>query len=109
MSSSSATREGAAPSDVVDDSAPHLHRGLSIRHIQMIALGGAIGVGLFMYTGKAIHTAQPEISLCSLAVGIAARLVKRAMGELSLHKPVSGSFDTYAREFVDNKAGFFSA
>ncbi len=62
----------------------HLHRSLSNRHIQLIAIGGAIGTGLFMGSGKTIHTAGPSIMLIYLIIGLALFFVMRAMGEVLL-------------------------
>ncbi|RJQ75828.1 amino acid permease [Pseudonocardiaceae bacterium YIM PH 21723] len=72
----------------------------------MIAMGGAIGVGLFLGAGKRLHDVGPGLVLSYLACGIAAFFVMRALGELVLYKPVSGSFVEYAREFIGPWAGF---
>ncbi|OYD06208.1 amino acid permease [Paludifilum halophilum] len=83
-----------------------LSRGLKERHIQLIAIGGAIGVGLFLGSAKAIRTAGPALMLSYLLGGVVIFLIMRALGELALYKPVSGSFSAYAREFVAPWAGF---
>jgi AAT family amino acid transporter/D-serine/D-alanine/glycine transporter len=72
----------------------------------MIAIGGAIGVGLFLGSGKAIAKAGPGLLLSYAIGGIAIFFIMRALGELLLHKPVAGSFATYAEEFVGPFAGF---
>ena len=91
-----------------NDSTLELRRGLSNRHIQMIALGGAIGVGLFLYSSEAIHRAGPALLICYLFGGSMIFLIARALGELALYRPVSGSFATYADEFIGPRAGFFT-
>jgi AAT family amino acid transporter/D-serine/D-alanine/glycine transporter len=89
-----------------DTSAHELHRGLKERHIQMIAIGGAIGVGLFYGSAKAIDRAGPSLILAYAVAGIVIFLIMRALGELLLYRPVTGSFATYADEFVGRWAGF---
>ncbi|MBS1186118.1 MAG: D-serine/D-alanine/glycine transporter [Burkholderiaceae bacterium] len=85
-----------------------LERGLKERHIRLIALGGAIGVGLFLGSAKAIHQAGPGLILSYMIAGIAVFFTMRALGELLLHRPVAGSFATYAEEYVGPWAGFFT-
>jgi L-asparagine permease len=72
----------------------------------MIAMGGAIGVGLFLGVGGRMAQAGPALVLAYLLCGVAAFFVMRALGELVLHRPVSGSFVEYAREFIGPWAGF---
>jgi len=83
-----------------------LVRGLKNRHVQMIALGGAIGSGLFLGSAQAIHKAGPSLLLAYGLGGLAVFFMARALGELLLYRPVSGSFATYAEEFVGPWAGF---
>jgi AAT family amino acid transporter len=83
-----------------------LARKLKSRHIHMIAIGGAIGVGLFLGSGKAISMAGPGLLLSYAVGGIAVFFIMRALGELLMHKPVAGSFATYAEEYVGPFAGF---
>lgn len=85
-----------------------LHRGLKNRHIQMIALGGAIGTGLFYGSGTSIKLVGPGISLSYLIGGIAIFFIMRALGEMSVEEPVSGSFSHYAYRYWGDFAGFFS-
>jgi L-asparagine transporter-like permease len=66
----------------------------------MIAIGGAIGVGLFLGSAKAIHDTGPSLVLCYLVAGAAIFLMMRALGELSLYRPVAGAFASYADEFL---------
>ena len=84
----------------------HLSRNLRDRHIQLIALGGTIGVGLFLGSAKAIHHAGPGLLLAYAVGGIAIFLIMRALGELLTYRPVAGSFAVYADEFCGPFAGF---
>ncbi|MRH92776.1 amino acid permease [Nocardia sp. SYP-A9097] len=81
-------------------------RGLSPRTIQMIAIGGAIGTGLFYGAGGAIEQAGPALILAYLAAGLAIFVIMRALGELLTYRPVTGSFAEYANEFLGRFAGF---
>ncbi|MGW1681493.1 amino acid permease [Saccharopolyspora sp. NPDC002376] len=81
-------------------------KGLKNRHVQMIAMGGAIGVGLFLGAGGRMAQAGPALVVSYLLCGIAAFFVMRALGELVLYRPVAGSFVEYAREFIGPWAGF---
>ncbi|MER8232013.1 amino acid permease [Streptomyces sp. NPDC094049] len=81
-------------------------RGLGARQIQMIAIGGAIGTGLFLGAGKAIAKAGPSLILAYAIAGLVIFFIMRALGELLMYRPVSGSFSEYAREFVGPFAGF---
>src|SRR6201982_6012 len=83
-----------------------LARTLRNRHIQLIAFGGTIGVGLFLGSAKAIHNAGPGLLLAYAIGGIAIFLIMRALGELLTYRPVAGSFAVYADEFVGPFAGF---
>ncbi|MBY8879271.1 amino acid permease [Actinacidiphila acidipaludis] len=81
-------------------------RGLGSRQIQMMAIGGAIGTGLFLGAGKAIHQAGPSLLLMYAVAGVAVFCIMRALGELLTYRPVSGSFADYAREFLGPFTGF---
>ena len=83
-----------------------LTRSLKSRHIQLIALGGTIGVGLFLGSAGAIHKAGPGLLLSYAIGGIAIFFIMRALGELLTYRPVAGSFASYAEEFVGPFAGF---
>ncbi|KAL9008146.1 MAG: hypothetical protein Q9173_006696 [Seirophora scorigena] len=87
-------------------SAP-LHRKLKSRHIQMIAIGGIIGPGLFVGSGNALHLAGPAGILISFSlVGIVVFFVMQSLGEVATLIPVSGSFTEYASRFVDDSVSF---
>jgi amino acid transporter, AAT family len=83
-----------------------LTRSLKSRHIQLIALGGTIGVGLFLGSAGAIHKAGPGLLMSYAIGGIAIFFIMRALGELLTYRPVAGSFASYAEEFVGPFAGF---
>src|SRR6201992_1304893 len=83
-----------------------LTRGLKSRHIQLIALGGTIGVGLFLGSAGAMHKAGPGLLLSYAIGGIAIFFLMRALGELLTYRPVAGSFATYAEEFINPFSGF---
>lgn len=85
-----------------------LQRGLKNRHIQLIAIGGAIGVGLFLGSGKSIHFAGPSIMLVYLITGIMLFFMMRALGELLLYRPTTGSFTDFAETFIGPWAGFIT-
>ena len=85
-----------------------LSRNLRDRHIQLIALGGTIGVGLFLGSAKSIHKAGPGLLLAYAIGGIAIFLIMRALGELLTYRPVAGSFAVYADEFCGPFAGFIT-
>ena len=91
-----------------EGSGEHLHRSLQNRHVQLIAIGGAIGTGLFMGSGKTIHAAGPSILLVYLVIGVMLFFVMRAMGELLLHNLAYKSFQDFAAEFLGPWAGFFA-
>lgn len=83
-----------------------LKRNLKSRHIEMIAIGGAIGTGLFYGSAWAIKTAGPAISLVYLLAAIAIYVIVRCLGEMAVEEPVSGSFVSYARRYVSPYLGF---
>ncbi|HZC87804.1 MAG TPA: amino acid permease [Steroidobacteraceae bacterium] len=83
-----------------------LARNLRNRHIQLIAIGGTVGVGLFLGSAKAIHDAGPGLLLAYALGGVAIFFIMRALGELLTYRPVAGSFATYADEFCGPLPGF---
>lgn len=82
------------------------HKGLSVRQVNMIAIGGAIGTGLFMGAGGRLEQAGPGIVFSYAICGVLAFFILRALGELVMYRPSSGSFVSYAREFYGEKAAF---
>lgn len=92
----------------VDNDGEHLQRSLSNRHIQLIAIGGAIGTGLFMGSGKTISVAGPSIILVYSLIGVMLFFVMRAMGELLLHNLQYKSFQDFAADLLGPWAAFFS-
>ena len=89
-------------------SAKHpLARRLKSRHLQMIAIGGSIGTGLFVGSGYALANGGPGAVLIGyVIVGYALLTVVNALGELSVQFPVSGSFNAFFTRFVDPSWGF---
>jgi L-asparagine transporter-like permease len=81
---------------------------LSARHIQFIAIGGAVGAGLFVGSGVAISRAGPALLVGYGAAGAMIFLMARALGELALWRPVTGAFSTYAHELLGRRVGFIT-
>ncbi len=90
-----------------DGAVPHLRRGLSNRHIQLIAIGGAVGTGLFMGSGRTISHAGPAVLVVYGVVGFFVFFVLRAMGELLLSNLNYKSFVDFAADLLGPGAGFF--
>jgi len=86
-----------------------LARGLKARHIELIALGGTIGVGLFMGSASTIKWAGPSVLLAYVLAGIVMFFVMRIMGEMLFLEPVTGSFATYAHKYINPWAGYLTA
>ena len=87
--------------------APQLHRVLKQRHLSMIAIGGAIGTGLFVASGSAIAQVGPGGAVLTyLVIGIMVYYLMTSLGELAAFMPVAGSFSTYASRYVDKGFGF---
>ena len=85
-----------------------LSHSLKTRHILMIALGCAIGTGLFLGAGESIHQAGPSILLAYAIGGIMMYFVVRALTEMTVHEPNAGSFSYYANKYIGNYAGFIA-
>ncbi|MDQ0247836.1 AAT family amino acid transporter [Bacillus fengqiuensis] len=85
-----------------------LNRGLEHRHISMMSLGAAIGVGLFLGSASSIKLAGPGILLSYAFVGGIMFFMMRALGEMALKNPVAGSFSRYARDYVSPLAGYLT-
>ncbi|MCC2625970.1 MAG: aromatic amino acid transporter AroP [Burkholderiales bacterium] len=85
-----------------------LSHKLKNRHLQMIALGGVIGSGLFFGSAKSIHLTGPSIVLSYLLGGLVIYIIMRALGEMTVDRPSPGSFSEYAHNYVGPYAGFIS-
>ncbi len=86
----------------------NLQRGLEERHINLMALGAAIGVGLFLGSASAIKMAGPAIMISYALGGVAIFLIMRALGEMAIHNPVAGSFSRYAQNYIGPLAGYLT-
>ncbi|QKF50901.1 amino acid permease [Pseudomonas graminis] len=91
---------------MTSQNATDLKRGLSARHIRFMALGSAIGTGLFYGSASAIQLAGPAVLLVYIIAGAAVYMVMRALGEMAVRNPVSGSFGEYATTYLGPLAGF---
>ncbi len=85
-----------------------LKRGLQNRHIQLIALGGAIGTGLFLGSAGVLKSAGPSMILGYAIAGFIAFLIMRQLGEMIVEEPVAGSFSHFAHKYFGGYAGFLS-
>ncbi|MDM8148271.1 amino acid permease [Priestia megaterium] len=86
-----------------------LKRGLESRHIQMIALGGTIGVGLFMGSASTIQWTGPSVLLAYAICGMFIFFIMRAMGEMLYMEPSTGSFATFGHKYIHPLAGYMAA
>jgi len=111
----SGTGHGATHATVVKDERYHfdavdldrVQRRLKQRHVQMIAIAGTLGTGLFLGSGKALSTAGPLGALLAYAlVGSVAYSSLCSVGEMTAHAPISGTFPHYAARWVDPAFGF---
>ncbi|NNU83622.1 amino acid permease [Geobacillus sp. BMUD] len=85
-----------------------LHRGLEERHISLMSLGAAIGVGLFLGSASAIEMAGPAILLGYAVSGAIMFFIMRALGEMAVEHPVAGSFSRYAYQYLGPLAGYLT-
>ena len=105
---SSAPQQRSDLDQLVDhDAEPQLQRHLTNRHVQLIAIGGAIGTGLFMGSGKTISLAGPGVFLVYAVIGAILFLVMRALGEVLLSNLSYKSFADVAHDLIGPWAGFF--
>ncbi|WP_327298504.1 MULTISPECIES: amino acid permease [unclassified Streptomyces] len=103
---SNRTLIAAEPSPHVDAGDEGYSKDLKSRHINMIAIGGAIGTGLFLGAGGRMAGAGPSLAIAYAVCGVFAFFVVRALGELVLYRPSSGAFVSYAREFMGEKGAY---
>ncbi|GEK35487.1 amino acid permease [Kurthia sibirica] len=90
-----------------NDGKPQLSRTMKSRHLMMLSLGGVIGTGLFLNVGYTINQAGPGGAIIGYLIGgIILYMVMTCLGELAVHMPVTGSFQTYATKFIHPSAGF---
>lgn len=85
-----------------------LTRGLKNRHVQLMAIGGAIGTGLFLGAGKTIQLTGPSILLAYIITGVVLFLIMRALGELLLSNLQYHSFVDFVRDYLGNMAAFIT-
>ncbi|TFK44471.1 amino acid permease-domain-containing protein [Crucibulum laeve] len=84
-----------------------LHRGLSSRQVQMIAIGGTIGTGLFLGTGRSLAQGGPaSMLICYSLVGFIVYITLLLLGEMATQYPVAGSFNAYTTRFFSPAYGF---
>lgn len=87
---------------------PQLKRSMTAGQMEMISLGGAIGVGLFMGSGSTIKWTGPSVLLAYMFVGLILYIVMRALGEMLYVNPGTGSFADYATQYVHPLAGYLA-
>ncbi|QQM67182.1 amino acid permease [Actinomyces weissii] len=92
--------------DHVDPGDSGYNKALKRRHLQMIAIGGSIGTGLFLGAGGRLAEGGPGLALAYGVCGVFAFLMVRALGELAIRRPSSGAFVSYAREFLGEKGAY---
>ena len=85
-----------------------LSRNLKSRHIQMIAIGGSIGVGLFLYSAKTIQLTGPSVLVNYGIIGLLIYIILRSLGEMAVENPVSGSFSAYANKYLSPAFGYIT-
>src|SRR5207248_11611540 len=83
-----------------------LSRELSTRQMAMIAIGGAIGTGLFLGSSLAVRTAGPAVLICYVLGAFIALLLMGALSEMAVAHPTAGSFGVYAELYINPWAGF---
>ncbi|RAX45289.1 GABA permease [Arthrobacter sp. AQ5-06] len=97
-------RVGITVPEQAEDSG--LSKGLKRRHMNLIALGGVIGAGLFVGSGVVISNAGPAAIISFLIAGVITLLIMRMLAEMAVARPVVGSFYVYARQALGQRAGF---
>ena len=86
----------------------NLNRGLKQRHITLMSLGSAIGVGLFLGSASVIKLSGPSILFAYIIAGLAIFFIMRALGEMAIEQPVAGSFSKYAHDYLGPLAGYIT-
>ncbi|MEU0503440.1 amino acid permease [Nocardia sp. NPDC005998] len=100
------TATAAAPEPRIDIGDLGYQKRLRKRHMQMIAIGGSIGTGLFLGASGRMALAGPSLALVYIVCGIFTFMVVRALGELVMYRPSSGAFVSYAREFLGERGAY---
>ncbi|MFJ1763863.1 amino acid permease [Amycolatopsis sp. NPDC088138] len=100
------TEQTLTPEAAADAGDAGYSKALKPRHVNMIAIGGAIGTGLFLGAGGRLAQAGPALAIVYAVCGLFAFFVVRALGELILYRPSSGAFVSYAREFMGEKGAY---
>ena len=100
--------ERGEPSHSLDAEQVGYKQSLGRRHVQMIAIGGAIGTGLFLGSASRLHNTGPALLFSYAFVGVIAYFLMRSLGELVLHRATSGAFVSYMREFFGEKAAYYT-
>ena len=94
------------PGRLADKGDAGYDKALKNRHLQMIAIGGSIGPGLFLGAGGRLAQGGPGLAIAYAICGVFAFLMVRALGELAIRRPSSGAFVSYAREFLGEKGAY---
>ncbi len=100
------TEESPATTSSLDAEQVGYKQTLGSRHVQMIAIGGAIGTGLFLGSASRLHNNGPALLVSYAFVGVIAYFLMRSLGELVLHRATSGAFVSYMREFFGEAGAF---
>lgn len=104
----SASRQATSATSRTTKSSTTKAPGLSHRHLHFIALGSAIGTGLFYGSASAIQAAGPSVLLVYLLGGAVVYFMLRALGEMSVRNPITGSFAEYSRRYLGGWAGYIT-
>ncbi|CAM2817620.1 amino acid permease [Propionibacterium acidifaciens F0233] len=95
-----------SPGRLADKGDAGYDKALKNRHLQMIAIGGSIGTGLFLGAGGRLAQGGPGLAIAYAICGVFAFLMVRALGELAIRRPSSGAFVSYAREFLGERGAY---
>ncbi|MBT2519439.1 amino acid permease [Arthrobacter sp. ISL-28] len=102
------TTTAGGTSQTVDAADAGYSRSLKARHVRMIAIGGSIGTGLFLGAGGRLGIGGPSLAIVYAVCGLFTFFMMRALGEMAVYRPSSGAFVSYAREFIGEKAAYFT-